>query len=68
MTVAKRIENSRRHLAVGNEYSYRALMAADLRASGSAQTTNKILTALKEDGYEITDTSCPLVDSIYPTK
>ena len=68
MTVAKRIENSRKHLAVGNEYSYKALMSADLRASGSARTTHKIIAALKEDGYEIVETGCPLEDSIRPTK
>ena len=68
MTVAKRIAHSRKHLTVGNEYSYKALMAADLRASMSTQTTNKIIAALKEDGFEIVETGCPLEDSIYPTK
>jgi hypothetical protein len=63
MSIAKRIANSRQHLSAGNEYSYKALMAADLRSAMSTRATNAILSALKEDGYSIS-TNCPLPENI----
>ena len=67
MTAAKRIANSRKHLAVGNVDSYKAMMAADLRAAMSTRTSNAIKAALKEDGYSVSS-DCPLAQDITPTK
>tara|TARA_B100001123_G_scaffold95739_2_gene110303 strand:+ start:80 stop:292 length:213 start_codon:yes stop_codon:yes gene_type:complete len=64
MTTAKRIANSRKHLAIGNEESYKALMAADLRAAMSTRATNAIKRALKEDGYSVSDKECPIASDI----
>ena len=66
MTVAKRIAHSRKHLAVGNEYSYRSLMSSDLRSAMSTRATKAILSALKEDGYKVIVgcEGCPLPQDI----
>lgn len=64
MTTAQSITLSRKHLAVGNEHSYKALMSADIRCSLSTRKKNAILQAIKEDGYTCTDTDCPTTDDI----
>ena len=65
MSAAKRIANSRQHLAVGNIEVYKAMMAADLRAAMSTRTSNAIKNALKEDGYSVAS-DCPLAQDITP--
>ena len=64
MSAAKRIENSRRHLAVGNVASYKQLMSADLRAAMSTRTKNAIIKALRDDGYNVRDKECPVATDI----
>ena len=65
MTTAKSIALSRKHLEVGNEHGYKAIMAADLRAAMSTRTSNAIKAALKEDGYSVAS-DCPLAQDITP--
>tara|TARA_R100000306_G_C4253230_1_gene81488 strand:- start:205 stop:396 length:192 start_codon:yes stop_codon:yes gene_type:complete len=57
MTIQQQIDNAREHLqraaAVDNEYSYKALMSAAIRAALSNRALNQYYKALEEDGYEL---------------
>ena len=64
MTTAKSIALSRKHLAVGNEHGYKAMMATDIRSALSTRKKNAILKAIEEDGYTCTNTACPTTDDI----
>ena len=53
MTIDRHIQTARKHLALGNVDAYRRYMRALFNRSMSEQTTNKLVAALKQDGFHI---------------
>ena len=53
MTVKQQIAQARQHLAIGNDYSYRALMSASIHSAMSTRSINRFYKALAADGYEV---------------
>ena len=67
MTIQQQIDSAREHLANGNDYSYKALMSAAIRAAISSRSLNQYYKALEDDGFELLDQFNPTADDIVPT-
>jgi hypothetical protein len=64
MTIAKQIENARKHLAAGNRHAYAAQISAGIRSAMSDRAAKAFRKAIIEDKTEALfvnlATSCPL--------
>lgn len=64
MTVKQQIAQARQHLAIGNDYSYRALMSASIRSAMSSQSANQYYKACAEDGFDVLNLENPTPSDI----